>query len=79
MDKAKARLGEQRAEFSPTVKEWALIRARYRCEECKGKKPNLQFHHIGNRMDRSTFNCKVLCPECHRKVHVNETKVMICR
>jgi hypothetical protein len=29
----------------------------------------LELHHIGNCADTSLFNCRVLCAQCHRKLH----------
>ena len=49
-----------RSEFSPAVRQQAKHRAKYRCERC-GAKADLELHHIGARMDRSAFNCQVLC------------------
>jgi hypothetical protein len=43
-------------------------RGQCRCEICASKL-ELELHHIGNRQDRSLFNCKVLCAGCHRRLH----------
>jgi 5-methylcytosine-specific restriction endonuclease McrA len=57
-----------RREFGPAVRRAALLRAKDRCELC-GSKVELELHHIGNRGGRSLFNAKVLCAECHRRLH----------
>ena len=65
---------DERREFSDTVRKWALLRAKDRCEQCGSKGP-LQFHHIGHRADRSAFNCRVLCIPCHNEVHKNANQL----
>ena len=55
-----------RREFRPAVRQAALARAYYRCEQC-GSRERLELHHIGNRQDRSAFNAMVLCVRCHAK------------
>jgi 5-methylcytosine-specific restriction endonuclease McrA len=57
-----------RAEFTPAVKQQALLRAAYRCERC-GTRTSLEFHHRGHRADRSLFNCEMLCVACHQLEH----------
>jgi DNA-directed RNA polymerase subunit RPC12/RpoP len=56
-----------RREFSQVVRRVVLARAGYRCEQC-GLRERLEFHHIGNRQDRSAFNAMVLCVRCHAKL-----------
>jgi hypothetical protein len=56
-----------RREFQPAVRQAALLRAYYRCEQC-GARERLQFHHRC-RMDRSLFGCAVLCVTCHAELH----------
>ena len=56
-----------RREFQPAVRQAALLRAAYRCEQC-GARESLEFHHR-YRMDRSLFGCVVLCVPCHRELH----------
>lgn len=55
-----------RREFSIVVRQQALRRALYRCEnpECLSRE-KLQFHHVGDHGDNSLFNCQVLCEQCH--------------
>jgi hypothetical protein len=59
-----------RREFSPAVRQAALLRAHYRCEKC-GAREQLEFHHR-YRMDRSLFACVVLCVPCHVELHQRE-------
>jgi 5-methylcytosine-specific restriction endonuclease McrA len=62
--------GEQmirRAEFTPAVKQQALLRAAYRCERCDTRAELV--HHRCHRADRSLFNCEVLCVQCHQGEH----------
>jgi 5-methylcytosine-specific restriction endonuclease McrA len=61
-------MGRARRNFAPAVRTAALLHATYRCERC-GSKSNLELHHRGNRADSSTFNCQVLCHECHTREH----------
>ena len=56
-----------RREFSTAVRQAALLRAHYRCEQCGAREP-LEFHHR-YRMDRSLFGCVVLCVSCHAVLH----------
>ena len=60
-----------RREFSPAVRREALKRAQFRCERCGTKYP-LELHHVGHILDRSLFNCLVLCVECHTAMHQAE-------
>jgi len=57
-----------RREFSDAVRDQALGRAKWRCQECESKL-ELQLHHIGDPMDNSLFNCEVLCSRCHVQEH----------
>jgi hypothetical protein len=56
-----------RREFSPAVRQAALLRAYYRCEDC-GSRIGLEFHHR-RKLDASAFGCVVLCRDCHRQLH----------
>jgi hypothetical protein len=57
-----------RREFSLAVRQTALERAGFRCQQC-GERERLELHHVGHRSDRSAFNCQVLCASCHRSYH----------
>jgi hypothetical protein len=59
-----------RREFRPAVRQAALARTYYRCEQC-GSRERLELHHVGNRQDRSGFNAMVLCVVCHAKLHAD--------
>jgi 5-methylcytosine-specific restriction endonuclease McrA len=58
----------RRREFSPHVRSAALLRAKYRCEQC-GDKHDLELHHRGHPADTSLFNAVVLCAGCHTAEH----------
>jgi hypothetical protein len=57
-----------RKEFSSAVRSAALLRAKYRCEDC-GSRQQLELHHIGLRRGAPLFNCTVLCVDCHKAEH----------
>jgi hypothetical protein len=58
------------------VRRVVLARAGYRCEQC-GLRERLEFHHIGNRQDRSAFNAMVLCVRCHAKLQLRRVKLVL--
>jgi 5-methylcytosine-specific restriction endonuclease McrA len=58
-----------RRPFARNVREAALLRAKYRCEECGDYRSALELHHRGGRYDASGFNAVVLCLRCHRGEH----------
>jgi 5-methylcytosine-specific restriction endonuclease McrA len=62
-----------RREFSPSVRQAAYLRAKYRCERCESKF-ELQLHHIGDPSDNSLFNAQVLCMLCHNEEHARRKK-----
>lgn len=62
-----------RREFSPSVRQAALVRAKSRCERCESKE-TLQLHHIGDPSDSSLFNAQVLCMTCHDEEHTRRKK-----
>ena len=57
-----------RREFSPAVRQAALLRAVYRCESCGRRGVPLELHHR-SRGDWSAFAAVVLCIPCHRLFH----------
>jgi 5-methylcytosine-specific restriction endonuclease McrA len=62
-----------RREFSPAVRQAALLRAKFRCERCENKH-ELQLHHMGDPADTSLFNAQVLCINCHTEEHNRRSK-----
>jgi 5-methylcytosine-specific restriction endonuclease McrA len=58
----------RRRDFAPNVRAAALLRAKYRCEQC-GARERLELHHRGHPKDTSLFNCIVLCADCHAAEH----------
>ena len=54
----------------PSYRNRALKRYGDRCQMC-GRRGAVEVHHTDlNRQNANISNLRVLCPECHRKVHV---------
>ena len=59
----------KRLEFSNKTKQQALIEQDFKCVDC-GATGQLEFDHQvpdGLRKNNSLKNCKLRCPECHKR------------